>query len=249
MDRPVKKNIGRMFQKYNILEYKGPGDSLNVDDFYKVYGYTCFYKTDVPFVNSIPASELTMIIVTRQLSEKENLWLKSLTNNLNETKRAEKLINDYLENKENSLYHSVIEIIAHANQKTFEEVNGMSDIFMEIVKEKFDRKLKEEVDRAKEEMAQQVTEEITQQVTEEITQQVTEEVTQQVTQNVTQQVTHKTRLLDCIILVKKKCAKNKTLSTIADELESEPDEIMSVYDAVVGNPGKTAEEIYELVVG
>ncbi len=287
-DRPVKKNIGRMFRKYNILEYKGPGDSLSVDDFYKVYGYTCFYKTDVPFVNSIPASELTItfvsesypremiqylrkeknytverkepgiysvngdsipiqIIVTRQLSEKENLWLKSLTNNLNETKRAEKLINDYLENKENSLYHSVIEIIAHANQKTFEEVNGMSDIFMEIVKEKFDRKLREEVDRAKEEMAQQVKEQVTQQVTEQVTQQVTEEVTQQITQNVTQQVSQKTRLLDCIMLVKKKCAKNKTLSTIADELESEPDEILPVYDAVVGNPKKTAEEIYELV--
>ena len=43
-DRPVKKNIGRIFKKYNIIEYKSPDDSLSVDDFYKVYGYTCFYK-------------------------------------------------------------------------------------------------------------------------------------------------------------------------------------------------------------
>lgn len=35
-----------------------------------------------------------------------------------------------------------------ANQKTFEEVNGMSDIVMEIVQEKFDRKLKEGTKKA-----------------------------------------------------------------------------------------------------
>ena len=33
-DRPVKKNIGRIFKKYNIIEYKSPDDSLSVDDFY-----------------------------------------------------------------------------------------------------------------------------------------------------------------------------------------------------------------------
>ena len=43
-DRPVKKNIGRIFRKHNIVEYKRPGRSLGVDDFYKVYGYTCFWR-------------------------------------------------------------------------------------------------------------------------------------------------------------------------------------------------------------
>lgn len=247
-DRPVKKNIGRIFRKHNIIEYKGPGDSLSVDDFYKVYGYTCFYKADVTSVNSIPVNELTItfvsekfprklirhlktekkykveiveggiyyvkgdtipiqLIVTRKLSERENLWLRSLTNKLEDTEKAKKLIENYLENTENNLYWSVIETIMHANQKVFEEVNGMSDIVMEIVQEKFDRKLKEKLEQA----------------------------------------TQRTRLLDCITLVKKKCAKNKTLSIIADELESDPDEISFVYDAIVQNPDKTVEEIYELV--
>lgn len=43
---PVHKNIGRIFRKYNIIEYKSPVDYLGIDDFYKVYGYLCFYKAD-----------------------------------------------------------------------------------------------------------------------------------------------------------------------------------------------------------
>ena len=41
-DVPVRKNIGRIFRKHNIIEYKSPKDYLSIDDFYKVYGYTCF---------------------------------------------------------------------------------------------------------------------------------------------------------------------------------------------------------------
>lgn len=44
--RQIKKNIGRIFRTYNIVEYKSPDDSLSIDDFYKVYGYACFYKSD-----------------------------------------------------------------------------------------------------------------------------------------------------------------------------------------------------------
>ena len=59
----VKKNIGRIFRKYNIIEYKSPEDYLSIDDFYKVYGFCCFYKADVPNVNSIKVDELTITFV------------------------------------------------------------------------------------------------------------------------------------------------------------------------------------------
>ena len=36
-DIPVRKNIGRIFRKHNIVEYKSPVDYLSIDDFYKVY--------------------------------------------------------------------------------------------------------------------------------------------------------------------------------------------------------------------
>ena len=63
-DLPVKKNIGRIFRKYNIIEYKSPTDYLSVDDFYKVYGYTCFYKADASKIDEIPVNELTMTLVS-----------------------------------------------------------------------------------------------------------------------------------------------------------------------------------------
>lgn len=253
-NRPVKKNIGRIFKKYNIIEYKSPDDSLSVDDFYKVYGYTCFYKADARYVNSIHADELTItfvaekyprkmikhltkikkyqvtevekgiyyvngdlipiqILVTKNLSGEENLWLKSLTNKLKATETAEKLVENYMDHKDSRLHRSVIETIMRANQKIFREVNGMSDIFMEIVQEKFDRKLKEEVEKA------------------------------------TEENTVKTKLTERISLIQKKCAKNKPLSVIADELETDTDEILSLYDIISKNPDKTTDEIYQMVAG
>lgn len=69
-NRALKKNIGRLFRKYNIIEYKGPGDYLNIDDFYKVYGYTWFYKSDTRTVDSIKLHELTMTLVSQSYPRK-----------------------------------------------------------------------------------------------------------------------------------------------------------------------------------
>ena len=56
----IKKNIGRIFRQYNIVEYKSPDDTLTIDDFYKVYGYTCIYKSEAKKTDEIPAGELTI---------------------------------------------------------------------------------------------------------------------------------------------------------------------------------------------
>lgn len=37
------------------------------------------------------------------------------------------------------------------------------------------------------------------------------------------------------------------LSVIADELETDTDEILSLYDIISNNPEKTVEEIYQIV--
>lgn len=284
-DRPVRKNIGRIFRKYNIIEYKSPEASLSVDDFYKVYGYACFYKADVPYVNSISIEELTItfisekyprklihhlkkvkkyqiemaepgicyikgdilpiqIIITRKLTDRENLWLKSLTNNLNGTESAKKLMEDYRNHTDNSLYKSVMETIMRANQKTFEEVNGMSDIFMEIVQEKFDRKLKEETEKAVEKAVEEAVEKAVEEAVER-----TEKKHAEAAQKEMKILAKRTRLTDRISLIQKKYAKNKSLPVIAEELETEIDELRPIYNAVCANPSKTADEIYELVVG
>lgn len=62
-NRQIKKNIGRIFRTHNIVEYKSPDDYLSLDDFYKVYGYACFYKSDTGKVNEIRAEEITISFV------------------------------------------------------------------------------------------------------------------------------------------------------------------------------------------
>ena len=42
-DIVINKNIGRVFKRDNILEYKAPGDSLAVSDYNKVFGYAYIY--------------------------------------------------------------------------------------------------------------------------------------------------------------------------------------------------------------
>lgn len=113
----------------------------------------------------------------------------------------------------------------------FQEVNGMSDIFMEIVQEKFDRKLKEETEKAVEKAVGEAVEKAVEKAVGEATEKA-----------------EAARLADRITLIWKKCAKNKPLSVIADELETESDEVLPIYNIIIQNPGKTVEEICELVI-
>ncbi|HBI60520.1 MAG TPA: hypothetical protein DDY31_04805, partial [Lachnospiraceae bacterium] len=43
-NKVVGNEIGKLFQKYNILEYKNPNDALDIDVFIKVQGYACLFK-------------------------------------------------------------------------------------------------------------------------------------------------------------------------------------------------------------
>ncbi len=172
----IRKNIGRIFRRYNIVEYKSPKDSLSVDDFYKVYGYACFYKSDVKTAESVDMEELTItfachrypeklfrhlrekrkfriqkveegiyyiigdylpiqILLLNRLPEEENLWLRNLTDHLSGEEQAEKLVKEYWEHKDNTLYQAVMDIIIRANRKQFEEAKNMCDALRELFAE------------------------------------------------------------------------------------------------------------------
>lgn len=72
------QNIGRIFRRYNVIEYKSPEDYLSVDDYYKVYGYTCFYKSEAREEDAIAVSELTMTLVCRRYPRKLATHLKKI---------------------------------------------------------------------------------------------------------------------------------------------------------------------------
>ncbi len=56
----VKNEIGHIFRRYNIIEYKSPGDALSVDDFFKTVGYACIYKGLGERTDQIPVDQLTV---------------------------------------------------------------------------------------------------------------------------------------------------------------------------------------------
>ena len=43
-DVRMKNEIGYIFRKFNVVEYKSPDDVLSIDDYYKTVGYACLYK-------------------------------------------------------------------------------------------------------------------------------------------------------------------------------------------------------------
>ena len=58
----IKNEIGHIFRKFNVVEFKSPDDALSIDDYYKTVGYACLYKGLGETVNQIPANELTISI-------------------------------------------------------------------------------------------------------------------------------------------------------------------------------------------
>ena len=179
-DDIIHKNIGRIFRKHNIIEYKSPDDYVSIDDFYKVCAYALFYKSESKEIDAIKISELTIsfvsmgypeklaeylkeiiglgiektddgiyyitkgiismqIIVSSELSEKENIWLRSLTNNLNDAKLVDKISGIYSKHQKDERYKSVMNVIVRANREKFKEVTNMCEALREIWAEDFER--------------------------------------------------------------------------------------------------------------
>ena len=72
----LKNQIGHIFRKNNIIEYKCPGDSMSIDDFYKTVAYACMYKALGEKVDAVSASELTISMVRESYPESMAAMLK-----------------------------------------------------------------------------------------------------------------------------------------------------------------------------
>ena len=66
----IHKNIGRIFRRHNIVEFKSPKDYLSINDFYKVYAYTCLYQSDTEKVCEILPSEMTITLICKNYPRK-----------------------------------------------------------------------------------------------------------------------------------------------------------------------------------
>lgn len=135
-NRPIKKAIGKIFRQHNIIEYKAPGDYLSINDFYKVYGYICFYQSNTDRIKEIDPEELTItfacsrypremlkhltevrgihaenrdkgiyyligdaipmqLLITQELTQEENFWLKNLRMDLKAGREIQNIVAKY----------------------------------------------------------------------------------------------------------------------------------------------------------
>lgn len=73
-DVEIKNEIGKIFRGHNIMEYKSPEDSLNVDTFIKVIAYACLYKASEEHINDIRLDDITITLVRERKPVKLFNW-------------------------------------------------------------------------------------------------------------------------------------------------------------------------------
>ena len=70
----IQNEIGRIFRRHNVIEYKSLDDAVTIHDFFKTLGYAYLYKGLGEKVDQIPLEELTIslfrAIVPKQLFNK-----------------------------------------------------------------------------------------------------------------------------------------------------------------------------------
>ena len=82
----INKTIGKIFRKYNVIEYKSPTDYFSIDDYYKVRAYSYLYKVLAQETDEINIEDLTISIIVskypqkliKYLNEKQNIIIKEV---------------------------------------------------------------------------------------------------------------------------------------------------------------------------
>jgi len=64
-DVEIKKNIAALFREWNLIEYKNPGETVSVENFYKAYAYACLYIS----FQKVPVTGVTVTLVGRRFSK------------------------------------------------------------------------------------------------------------------------------------------------------------------------------------
>lgn len=161
----IHNEIGRIFQKHNLLEYKSPEDALNYDVFLKGVAYAYLYKSKETHVDEIMLEDITLtfiregkpirlfkklqkekfrieekwdgiyyiskeghiktqIVVTKELSRENHIWLNSLSASMNEKKITELMVTSQtlLNNDEKTQADSLWEVVETVNKEVVEKV-------------------------------------------------------------------------------------------------------------------------------
>ena len=76
-DIQINRAIGKIFRKYNILEYKSPTDYISIDDYYKVKAYVYLYKALSQETDGVNIDEITITLTSSKYPRKLMNYLKN----------------------------------------------------------------------------------------------------------------------------------------------------------------------------
>lgn len=66
----IHNEIGKLFRGHNIMEYKSPSDTININTLYKVTSYACLYKSYETATETVKENDITISIVRETKPEK-----------------------------------------------------------------------------------------------------------------------------------------------------------------------------------
>lgn len=176
----IQNEIGKIFRKYNFLEYKSPDDTLNYDTFLKGVAYIYLYKAGEAHVDELLLEEMSLsfirerkpvklfkrlekenftieekwsgiyyiikedyikiqVIVVRELSQKNHIWLNSLSGKVGVEQATELIVTTQkLKDFDDKNYaDSLWEVVATANRRIIQKVRedeAMCKALAEIMK-------------------------------------------------------------------------------------------------------------------
>lgn len=214
----IKNKIGKLFRKYNIMEYKAPKDGINIDSYFKTMAYACLYKAAGKEINERRQKDITISIVQERKPQKLFSLLESEGYIISNSYKGIYYINgkyvlfptQFVISKEldkeqhvwltalteNMLGQDARSLINSTNNLSRKEDKDNADSLLNVAIRANEmtfailRKEAPEMCEALEELMQPVIAEKLKKREEEVTQQVTQQVTQRVTQQVTVQVSN-----------------------------------------------------------
>lgn len=132
-------------------------------------------------------------ICTSELSSDNNIWLKSLADDLEQGELVEKLLREYRKHQKNFLYKSVMNMVIRANWEIFEEEKNMCEALRELFGDELRTAIaagiEEQLPRVVEERVAEIVEERVAEIVEErVAEAVEERVAEAVEERVTERV-------------------------------------------------------------
>lgn len=76
-DIKIDNEIGKIFKRHNIMEYKSPGDELNIDTYFKTLAYACLYKAGGLTVDAIRYDAITISLIRAAKPVKLFRWFET----------------------------------------------------------------------------------------------------------------------------------------------------------------------------